>query len=268
MVKINLLPWRAELRERRKREFLLVCGATFLLSLLLAGAIWLYHQNRLDDQLQANQVITTANSDLDRQLESLKGLEGRRQDIVDRMKVIGDLQGRRPVSVRVFDELARLIPSNLYLTKLTRVDNKFTLEGRAESPNNVSELIRNLENSAWFQRAFMNSYTGTEVKPPDPSQSGGVLPRPETNYGQFVITVDLEEPAEGLPAEATAATVGAPGPGLAPGGVVVASPAGAPLPPAGPGSPAPVVQQTTTTTTTQVSTTPQATVVSQSGGAQ
>ncbi len=250
MAKINLLPWRAELREQRKKEFLIICAATFLLSLVMAGMVWMFYQSKLDDQLQANQMVTTANSELDRQLESLKGLQERRDQIIERMKVIQDLQGKRPVSVRVFDELARLIPANMYLTKFARKDDKFTIEGKAESPNTVSELIRNLENSVWFRNAFMNSYTGATPKPIDPTQSGGVAPRPEEAYGAFIITVDLEEPpvvepgAEGQP--------------------------GAPAAPAVVAAPGAVVQQTTTTTTTTAvtTTTPTTTVAtSTSGGA-
>lgn len=251
MAKINLLPWRAELREQRKKEFLVVCAATFLLSLVLAGMIWMFYQNKLDDQLQANQMVSTANAELDRQLKTLDGLQKRRDQIIERMKVIQDLQGKRPVSVRVFDELARLIPANMYLTKLSRKDDKFTLEGRAESPNTVSELIRNLEASVWFRNAFMNSFTGAVVKPIDPSQSGGVAPRPEEGYGQFLVSVDLEEPPVVDPAQAASQAAV---PAVVPVG---GGPAAVPV------AVTPVVTQqtTTTTTTTQVTTTPQQTMV-------
>ena len=194
MAKINLLPWRAELREQRKKEFLIICAATFLLSLVMAGMVWMFYQSKLDDQLQANQMVTTANSELDRQLESLKGLQERRDQIIERMKVIQDLQGKRPVSVRVFDELARLIPANMYLTKFARKDDKFTIEGKAESPNTVSEFLRNLEASSWFRNAFMNSYQGAKADSAANKESGAVMPRPEDSYGEFLISVDLEEP--------------------------------------------------------------------------
>ena len=41
MAKINLLPWRAEHREQRKREFLITNAAAFLLAVVIAGLIWL-----------------------------------------------------------------------------------------------------------------------------------------------------------------------------------------------------------------------------------
>ena len=42
----------------------------------------------------------------------------------------------------------------------------------------------------------MNSYTGADAQPKP--QSGGVLPRPEDNYGSFVVTVDISDGATSL----------------------------------------------------------------------
>lgn len=196
MAKINLLPWREALREQRKKEFISISAGVFLLGLVLSVLIWAFFNQRLNDQQQANQLVQVANTQLDTQLKSLDGLQARREEIIKRMKLIQDLQGKRPVVVRLFDELVRLIPSQVYITRIDRKDDKFTLTGRAESPNSVSELLRNLENSPWYRNAFMNSYTGTEAKPATPV--GSVLPRPEDNYGTFVITVDISDDATAL----------------------------------------------------------------------
>ena len=96
----------------------------------------------------------------------------------------------------MFDEVARLTPSQMYLDRFERKDNKFTFQGRAESPNTVSEFLRNLESSPWFRNAFMNSYTGVDAQQKQPS--GSVLPRPEDNYGSFVVTVDISDEAASL----------------------------------------------------------------------
>ncbi|AXI01934.1 PilN domain-containing protein [Aquirhabdus parva] len=192
MAQINLLPWREAQREQRKKEFMLTGGAIFVLALILSVLVWMVFKHYLDEQLQANQQITTANAALDTKLKDLAQLQSRRDDIVSRMKVIQDLQGQRPVVVRIFDELPRLTPSHVYITKFARKDDKFTIEGRAQSPNDVSEFLRNLEASPWFRNAFMNSFQGA-VEPATPV-SGGVVPRAEDSYGQFVISVDLQLP--------------------------------------------------------------------------
>ena len=200
MAKINLLPWRAELREQRKKEFITINVAIFLLAVVCGGLVWMFFNSKLNDQKTANQQITSANTALDARLKDLDGLQAQRDEILARMKVIQDLQGQRPIVVRLFDELARITPSGMYLTRFKREGDKFTIEGRAESPNTVSELLRNLESSVWFRNAFMNSFQGViqgeAGTTPAAPVSGGVLPRAEEGYGQFVVSVDLASPEE------------------------------------------------------------------------
>lgn len=190
MAKINLLPWREALREQRKKEFFIISGAVAVLGIVLSGLIWMYFNQQLQDQNDANQTVVAANQQLDRQLKELDGLQERKEQIVERMKLIQDLQGVRPVIVHVFDELAKMTPANMYITEFSRQGDKFTLKGNAQDPNVVSDFLRNLDASPWFRNAFMNSFEAAEVKP---VQQGAVSPREEDAYGAFDVTVDLDE---------------------------------------------------------------------------
>jgi type IV pilus assembly protein PilN len=192
MAKINLLPWREELREKRKKQFVAVSSLVALIGVLFVGMIWFFYDQKLSDQEQANQLIVSTNQSLDEQLKSLEGLQEKRNQIIERMKLIQGLQSQRPIVVRLIDELARVTPENVYITRFTRSGNKFTFEGQAESPNAVAEFLRNLEASSWYRNAFMNSY----LAGPEPNKTKqSVVPRPEVFYGTFVVTADLDEPS-------------------------------------------------------------------------
>ena len=191
MAKINLLPWRDELREQRKKKFVAFCVGVAALGVASVFSGWVYFDQKLDDQEQANQLIVSTNQNLDAQLKSLDGLQERRNAIIERMKLIQGLQGQRPITVRLVDELVRVTPPTMYLTKFTRTGDKFTIEGKAESPNTVAELLRNLEASPWYRNAFMNSFLAAEEKKDKAVSS--LVPRVEENYGSFVVTVDLGE---------------------------------------------------------------------------
>ena len=204
MAKINLLPWRDELREQRKKKFVAFCVGVAALGVASVFSGWVYFDQKLDDQEQANQLIISTNQNLDTQLKSLDGLQERRNAIIERMKLIQGLQGQRPITVRLVDELVRVTPPTMYLTKFTRTGDKFTIEGKAESPNTVAELLRNLEASPWYRNAFMNSFLAAEEKKDKTAAS--LVPRVEENYGSFVVTVDLGE--IGTTAEADPAASG------------------------------------------------------------
>lgn len=201
MAKINLLPWRDALREKRKKEFIAYCVGAALVGVLAVALAWFFYSQKLEDQEQANQLVVSTNQNLDVQLKSLEGLQEQRNAIVERMKLIQGLQGQRPVAVRLVDEMVRVTPSNMYITKFVRTGDKFTIEGKAESPNTVAEFLRNLEASAWYRNAFMNSFLVAEEKKDKAPSS--IVPRVEEAYGTFVVTVDLDEIAQPVAPDAT-----------------------------------------------------------------
>ncbi len=203
MAKINLLPWRDELREQKKKQFVAVCVAVALLGLASVLLAWFYYDHQLEDQEQANQLVTSTNQNLDTQLKTLDGLQERRNAIIERMKLIQGLQGQRPVIVRLVDELVRVVPAQMYITKFSRAGDKFTIEGKAESPNTVAEFLRGLEASEWYRNAFMNSFLAAdENKNKTPTS---VIPRVEESYGTFQVTVDLGEIASAANGDTTKA---------------------------------------------------------------
>ena len=61
MTTINLLPWRDELREQRKKQFIIICIGVALLGLAGVVLTRMYYDRKLDDQEQANQLIISTN---------------------------------------------------------------------------------------------------------------------------------------------------------------------------------------------------------------
>jgi type IV pilus assembly protein PilN len=89
-------------------------------------------------------------AELDKKIKEIKELKKEKKELLDRMKVIQDLQGTRPVIVRVMDELVRTLPDGLYYESLERKEDLIEITGLAESNNRISGLMRNFETSVWF----------------------------------------------------------------------------------------------------------------------
>jgi type IV pilus assembly protein PilN len=157
MANINLLPWREERRQALKKEFLVVLAATVvfaLFCLFVANRVynaWIENQNDRNSYLQHNI------DDLNRQVAEIKELEAKRRQLLDRMKVIQDLQCTRPLVVHVFDELVRTLPDGVFYQSLTRTGKRIDIVGVAESNNRVSSLMRQLDKSEWFQGPNLTS---------------------------------------------------------------------------------------------------------------
>ncbi|AMX01356.1 PilN domain-containing protein [Microbulbifer thermotolerans] len=162
MAKINLLPWRQEYRAQKQKEFqqvavLVVMAAGFSLFLWMKTV-----DGQIANQNERNQILQTEINTLNKQVREIKELKKRRQELIDRMRVIQELQGNRPLAVRYFDEMVRAAPEGLWLTSLARKGNAVQIAGVAESNNRVSSFMRNLDQSDWYENPNL---TGVTARP-------------------------------------------------------------------------------------------------------
>lgn len=150
MATINLLPWREAQREERKKQFLLAVVASALFGVALVS-VWMFLEKAsIDHQKSRNAYLQTHIDELNKQVKEIRDLEKRRSQMLERMQIIQDLQGKRPMIVRLFDEQVRTLPEGVFFTRLQRRESKISVDGYAESNNRVSSLMRNLDGSAWF----------------------------------------------------------------------------------------------------------------------
>lgn len=150
MPSINLLPWREELRKELKQEFLAILGAVGVVSVLCVTLVWMGMNLSIDFQRDRNSFIQKHIVELELQVKEIKELRKRRDDLLERMKIIQNLQGNRPVITRVFNELARTLPDGVFFSKISLKGTQLSINGTAESNNRVSSLMRKLDKSDWF----------------------------------------------------------------------------------------------------------------------
>ncbi|WP_444923672.1 PilN domain-containing protein [Microbulbifer sp. DLAB2-AF] len=161
MAKINLLPWRQEYRAQKQKEFQQV----LVLVIIAAAAsvfLWMKTVDRqVATQNERNQILQVKINALNKQVSEIKDLKKRRQELIDRMRVIQELQGNRPLAVRYFDELVQATPEGLWLLELTRKGSQLELSGIAESNNRVSSFMRNLDQSDWYESPNLTDVTAS-----------------------------------------------------------------------------------------------------------
>ncbi|UTA48556.1 PilN domain-containing protein [Simiduia sp. 21SJ11W-1] len=157
MSRINLLPWRDQHRQEKKQEYFTILGGVFILAALLAY-LWVSAvQGAIEHQNERNALLQREIQLLEKQVAEIRELRKRKEELLARMRVIQGLQGTRPVIVRYFDEMARAIPDGVFLLELRRTGDRIELKGIAESNNRVSSLMRNLDESEWFDAPNLTS---------------------------------------------------------------------------------------------------------------
>ncbi|MBU6247415.1 MAG: PilN domain-containing protein [Xanthomonadaceae bacterium] len=153
MAHINLLPWRAERRKQREREFFMQLGAAFVAALLCL-ILWAWWMDlRIDNQNERNAYLQTEIKQVDQKIAKIKDLEKVRDRLLARKQIIEQLQANRSQMVHLFDELVKTIPDSARLTALKQTGDSMSLDGVAQSNASVAEYMRNIEASPWMGHA-------------------------------------------------------------------------------------------------------------------
>ncbi|HRF84291.1 MAG TPA: PilN domain-containing protein, partial [Pseudoxanthomonas sp.] len=152
MARINLLPWRAERRKQRQREFQGMLGLAALAGVLLSLLIWFYFDRQIAGQNERNSFLQAEITKVQQQNEEIKELDAKKDRLLARKKVIEELQANRSQMVHLFDSLVRTIPDGVTLASIKQEGDMLTLEGNAQSNARVSAYMRNLEVSGWMTK--------------------------------------------------------------------------------------------------------------------
>jgi type IV pilus assembly protein PilN len=195
MARINLLPWRAERRAQRQKEF----GLMVVLAAVAGVALWFlvngYYNAQIDGQHERNRYLDQQITQVDETIKEIEELDRQRARLLARKEVIEQLQASRSQMVHLFDALVRTIPDGVMLTTLKQEGERLTLEGRAQSNARVSTYMRNLEGAGWMANPRL---TVIEARPEGAGLHSAALPY------VFTLTVNLSKPSEEAAAEGEA----------------------------------------------------------------
>ncbi len=208
MARINLLPWRAERRKQRQREFYAMLGLAAVAGVLLSLLLYFYYDGQVSGQNERNAYLEAEIAKVKEQNKEIDRLDSQKKRLLARKQVIEELQGKRSQMVHLFDALVRTIPDGVVLTALKQEGETLTLEGRTQSNARVSTYMRNLEGSGWMSNPEL-----TVIEAKAQETSGSAVDIKSLPY-VFTLRVRLPAPGENAAqqaeAEAAASATAAP----------------------------------------------------------
>ena len=156
MAKINLLPWRAERQRQRQKEFQLMMGGAALVGLLLSGLWYVSNTHQISGQTERNTYLEGEIVKIDKEIEEIKTLNQKRDDLLARKTAVEKLQANRFQMVHLFDAIVRTLPEGVVLTSIKQEGDMLSLDGRSQSNARVATYMRNLESSGWMTNPQVN----------------------------------------------------------------------------------------------------------------
>ena len=167
MARINLLPWREELRRERQRQFMLSTMMTAVLGIILVFVIGLGFDQRISHQEMRNSIIQREIDNLQRKIVQIEQLERTRDRLLSRKRVIEQLQASRSMTVELMDKLAKSIPVGVTLQSVNQQGMNVRLMGWSQSNARVSAYLQSLDASDLFLLPDLG-VVRTAQSPPSP----------------------------------------------------------------------------------------------------
>ena len=157
MSNINLLPWREASKQRQKRLFLGILGIAAVCSLGMVLLVNFVFKQATASQDQRNLYLQNEIVQLDARIGQINTLKKRRNDLIERMRLIDQLQQSRNQAVHLYNDLPSLVTAGVYLDSLAFKDGQIDVVGRTEAHSRVASMMRMIDKSGWLGQTSISS---------------------------------------------------------------------------------------------------------------
>ena len=162
MIKINLLPYRAE----RKRQVIIdhITIACLVCVPVIIGVIISFFIITMQIST-VNEQITKTEQEIKNQkisIEKISTFKFKKEALLKKMDIIKTLQKNKSGPVHVMDQLAVNLPGKLWLSSLKQTGMDIKLEGTAFDNQTISNYMTNLEKSPYFKSVDLDKISTEE----------------------------------------------------------------------------------------------------------
>lgn len=150
-VKINLLPYREEIKQRKKQQFKVLMLSALLIGAGLLVLTYLTINNAISRQEDRNALLGKEIEKLDKALGEILKLQQEKENFLSKKQKVEELQEKRSQAAYIIDSLNVVTPDNSYLTALEAESSiSYKITGRASSDNKIAMFMRSLPSTGVF----------------------------------------------------------------------------------------------------------------------
>ena len=151
LIKFNLLPYREEIKQRKRQQFKILMLSSLLIGVGLSAIAYLAINNAISDQENRNAFLEAEITKLDNDLGEIKKLQQEKENFLAKKQKVEELQEKRSQAAYIIDSLNVVIPDNTYITSLDAENpTSYKITGRAISDNKIAMFMRSLPSTGIF----------------------------------------------------------------------------------------------------------------------
>ena len=163
MIDINLLPWRDELREFRRKQFFMFVALTVVVAILVVLTMSWIVGTKITTQERRNQIIKNEIQVLNADNANLSKTTKQREQLIVQLQKLQQLHNSRYQLVSFFNGIVQILPQEIHLSKIERQGDTIIITGLAKNNEQITQLMRNVHVSKWFTEPELNEITDGDM---------------------------------------------------------------------------------------------------------
>lgn len=156
MIRINLLPVRAEKRKENLRKHVVFIAAYLI---CLAAVIMSVHLSLMAKEKDAAARLANVKAQIIEYEQKIKEVEGYKTkfaDLAEKIEIISALEQKQTGPALILNEIAVTVPDKLWIEKFSQVRDKFSIKGFADENQTIALFMTELEKSRKFSKVRLD----------------------------------------------------------------------------------------------------------------
>jgi len=169
MIKINLLPYRADRKKELIIQQLIIAVVPLIVALFVVCFFWI---SITSDITAAEKDIAKVKSEIEQCKIKMKEIDDYKKNkelLTKKMDVIARLQKGKDGPVHLVEDLATSLPGGLWLTAIKQKGMGLEITGKALDNVAISNYMINLDKSAYFDAVDLKQIKTEKM---DPNKKG------------------------------------------------------------------------------------------------
>jgi type IV pilus assembly protein PilN len=163
MIKINLLPYREKEKKENLSQQIFIAVGSFVVLILLLVWLQVWINSSISNLESKVKTAETTLVELDKKIGDLEKYKNDKKELEQKLGVIATLEENRLAPVKTLDNLATLVPKDIWLVKITQKEDRINIEGIGRDNIIVADFMKDVEKFDPIKSVDLISSKKTEI---------------------------------------------------------------------------------------------------------
>lgn len=156
MNKINLLPWREQLRLQQHKIVFTILVGVVLSAVIILFALSKMLNNRIIIHEKNNLLLSQQIRNIENKIQQDKLILQQKQQLLQVFAIVSQFKKQQRRLLEIINTLPTVMPKNLYLTGIKINNNEIILNGKASIRAEITLLMQQLEKIVDLNKIMLN----------------------------------------------------------------------------------------------------------------